>query len=76
MIHRYNAKTQQRWNRGELQVQLNTPGSTRPMGYCDGTDEDDNGFEGAWGPYPYLPSGTIAVSSFNEGLFLLTPRLP
>jgi hypothetical protein len=41
MIHRYNAKTQQRWNRGELQVQLNTPGSTRPMGYCDGTDEDE-----------------------------------
>jgi choice-of-anchor B domain-containing protein len=37
---------------------------------------DDNGFEGAWGTYPYLPSGTIAVSSFNEGLFLLTPRLP
>lgn len=41
MIHRYTAVTQQRWNRGELQVQINTHGSNRPMGYCDGSDDDE-----------------------------------
>jgi hypothetical protein len=32
-----------------------------------------NGFDGAWGVYPYLPSGTIIVSNIDEGLFVLTP---
>jgi choice-of-anchor B domain-containing protein len=30
-------------------------------------------FKGAWGVYPYLPSGTIIVSNIDEGLFVLTP---
>lgn len=30
-------------------------------------------FNGAWGVYPYLPSGTIIVSNIDEGLFVLTP---
>ena len=29
---------------------------------------------GAWGVYPFLPSGTIVVSNINEGLFVLTPN--
>ncbi len=28
---------------------------------------------GAWGVYPFLPSGTIVVSNINEGLFVFTP---
>ena len=28
-------------------------------------------FDGAWGVYPYLPSGTLLVSDINNGLFLL-----
>jgi choice-of-anchor B domain-containing protein len=31
------------------------------------------GFVGAWGVYPYLPSGTIVVSNIDEGLFVFTP---
>lgn len=31
------------------------------------------GFEGDWGVYPYLPSGTIVVSNIDEGLFVFTP---
>jgi choice-of-anchor B domain-containing protein len=30
-------------------------------------------FAGAWGVYPFLPSGTIVVSNINEGLFVLSP---
>ena len=29
-------------------------------------------FDGAWGVYPYLPSGTIIVSDISNGLFILT----
>ncbi|HEY6876508.1 MAG TPA: hypothetical protein VI299_00765 [Polyangiales bacterium] len=30
-----------RWDRGEFQVQLVKQGSTRPMGFCDGSGEDE-----------------------------------
>jgi choice-of-anchor B domain-containing protein len=33
--------------------------------------ENDAAFNGAWGTYPYLPSGTILVSDIEGGLFLL-----
>jgi choice-of-anchor B domain-containing protein len=33
-----------------------------------------NGFNGAWGVYPYLPSGNILVSDIDNGLFVLTPN--
>lgn len=37
------------------------------------TAHSGNGYTGAWGVYPYLPSGTIVVSNINEGLFVLSP---
>lgn len=40
MIHPYDNQTQTRWDRGELKVQLLSPGNTRPLGFCDGTDQD------------------------------------
>lgn len=36
---------------------------------------DNNGYNGAWGNYPYFSSGVIAVTGIYEGLFLLRPRL-
>jgi hypothetical protein len=30
-------------------------------------------YEGAWGVYPYLPSGNILVSDMQEGLFVIEP---
>lgn len=35
----------------------------------------DGGFDGAWGLYPFLPSGTILVSDIGNGLYVLTPNL-
>ena len=32
------------------------------------------GFHGAWGVYPYLPSGNILVTDIEEGLFVLSPE--
>lgn len=40
MIHPYSNATQTRWDKGDFKVQLLTPGSSRPMGFCDGTEAD------------------------------------
>ncbi len=32
-----------------------------------------NGFNGAWGTWPFLPSGNIIVSDMEQGLFVLGP---
>lgn len=32
-----------------------------------------SGFNGAWGAYPYLPSGLVLVSDINTGLHVLNP---
>ena len=41
MITPYDNAAQTRWDRGELRVQLNVAGNTRPMGYCEGTAQDE-----------------------------------
>lgn len=42
------------------------------LGYFDTYAPSDSVvFEGAWGVYPFFPSGTIAVSDINSGLYLL-----
>ncbi|HHM20547.1 MAG TPA: choice-of-anchor B family protein, partial [Bacteroidetes bacterium] len=47
--------------------------------------QSGSGFQGAWGVYPYLPSGTILVSNIQESLsgggtggvmYLLSPNYP
>jgi choice-of-anchor B domain-containing protein len=30
-------------------------------------------FEGAWGVYPFLPSGNLIISNIDEGLFVVSP---
>lgn len=40
MIHQYSNETQTRWDHGEFQVQLLPAGSTRPIGFCDGSEAD------------------------------------
>jgi choice-of-anchor B domain-containing protein len=32
-----------------------------------------SGMDGAWGVYPYLPSGHLLAANVNEGLFILNP---
>lgn len=35
------------------------------------TLENNNSYKGAWGVYPFLPSGTILLSDMQNGLFIL-----
>jgi choice-of-anchor B domain-containing protein len=42
--------------------------------YDTSTDfEVEKGFHGAWGAYPFFPSGRIAVTDIENGLFILEP---
>jgi len=40
MIYAHSNETQTRWDRGDFQVQLNLPNNPKPVGFCDGSDED------------------------------------
>ncbi len=44
--------------------------------YYDTSPVQGDGFDGAWGAYPYLPSGNILVSDRQEGLFILKSTYP
>ena len=35
---------------------------------------DTAGTDGAWGVYPFLPSGTVLISDISNGLFMLKPN--
>lgn len=43
------------------------------VGRYDTYSGSGDGFDGAWGVYPFLPSGNLVVSNIDEGLFVLTP---
>lgn len=43
--------------------------------YDTNTDFDE-GFHGCWGAYPYFPSGLIAATDIENGLYILKPNYP
>ncbi|MBN4072239.1 choice-of-anchor B family protein, partial [Flavobacteriales bacterium AH-315-E23] len=48
------------------------PGNMIQTGYYDTYPSGSgNGFSGAWGVYPWLPSGNVLVSDIDNGLFIL-----
>ncbi|MGH7502161.1 MAG: choice-of-anchor B family protein [Longimicrobiales bacterium] len=58
-------------------VDISDPLRPVEIGFFDTTPYGGNPpgwFGGAWSAYPFLESGTVLVSSINEGLFLLRPR--
>ena len=42
-------------------------------GHYDTSPFSGGGFAGAWGAYPFLPSGIVLVSDIEQGLFVLQP---
>jgi choice-of-anchor B domain-containing protein len=62
------------YRRGLTVLDLTTPANPTEKLFFDtflSPAENDAAFNGAWGTYPYLPSGTILVSDIEGGLFLL-----
>jgi choice-of-anchor B domain-containing protein len=55
-------------------VDVSRPNNLIEVGKYDTyTGAMGDGFHGAWGVYPFLPSGTIVVSNIEDGLHVLTP---
>jgi choice-of-anchor B domain-containing protein len=51
------------------------PENPREVGSFDTSPyQDGPGFSGAWSNYPFFESGTIIVTSLQEGLFILKKR--
>ena len=49
------------------------PNNIVKVGYYDTYPTQTTGFDGCWGVYPFLPSGTILAADITEGLFILGP---
>ena len=73
---RGNLMYQSHYQAGLRIVDISDPTKTREIGYFDTVPYGENtaGFGGSWSNYPYFESGTIIVTSGNEGLFLVKKR--
>ena len=62
------------YRRGVVMMNVKDPVHISEEGYFDTSaaySDDSATFHGAWGVYPFLPSGTIAVSDLEGGLYLV-----
>lgn len=73
---RDNFMYQSNYASGLRVLDISDPANPREVGFFDTTPGLSNGpgYSGSWSNYPYFKSGTIAVSSVGEGLFLLRKR--
>lgn len=63
------------YSRGLAVLDITDPGEPEELGYFDThPHSDDKYYGGAWGVYPFLPSGTLLVSDIRGGLFVLADR--
>lgn len=60
------------YERGLTILDITNPAQPTEAGFFDTYPVSDSAsFNGAWGVYPFLPSGNIIVSDINAGLFVL-----
>ncbi len=52
-------------------LDIAVPGWLIETGYYDTSPFSGDGFDGAWGAYPYLPSGNVLITDIQMGLFIL-----
>ncbi len=76
----HNVHTLQDWlivsyyTDGVIVVDGSRPDNLIEVGNFDTYIPTSTGFAGAWGVYPYLPSGLILVSDIGNGLYVLQPN--
>ncbi|MBL4942667.1 MAG: choice-of-anchor B family protein [Colwellia sp.] len=60
------------YERGLTVLDISDPTNPTEIGYFDTfTPSNSASFNGAWGAYPFLPSGNILISDINSGLYVL-----
>ena len=63
------------YTRGLTVIDITDPEAPQQAGYFDTYPvSNSRSFNGAWGVYPFLPSGSLLVSDLNSGLFVLADR--
>lgn len=63
------------YERGLVVLDISNPRQPREVGFFDSYPlANSASFNGAWGVYPFLPSGTILLSDINSGLYLLQEK--
>lgn len=63
------------YERGVTVLDITDPATPIEVGFFDTYPVSNNsGFNGAWGVYPFLPSGNILVSDINSGLFIIADQ--
>ncbi len=61
--------------RGLTILDITDPASPQAVGRFDTYPSSDaTGFPGAWGTYPFLPSGTVLISDIDSGLYAVADR--
>jgi choice-of-anchor B domain-containing protein len=60
---------------GLVVLDVTDPTNMVPAAWYDTYDGNQMGFNGAWGAYPFLPSGRILVSDINTGLYVFEPNI-
>ena len=61
------------YSRGLSVLDITTPATPVQLGYIDTSPSPENAvFAGAWGAYPFFPSGSIAISDMQSGLYLVS----
>ena len=62
------------WYRDGMRItDASRPDNMIEVGFYDSSPLSGNGFNGAWGVYPYLASGNALIADIEEGLFVVTP---
>ncbi len=62
------------YRRGLVVFDVSNPMQLRELAYFDtflSPAANSAGTDGAWGVYPFFPSGTVVISDINNGLFVL-----
>lgn len=63
------------YERGLVVLDISNPRQPREVGFFDSYPlANSASFNGAWGTYPFLPSGTILLSDINSGLYILQDK--
>jgi choice-of-anchor B domain-containing protein len=55
-------------------VDASHPENLVQVGWYDTNTDFTESYHGAWGAYPFFPSGLIAISDIENGLFILQPN--
>lgn len=61
------------YKEGVAIVDVSRPDNMVMVGNYDTSPLTGGGYGGAWGVYPFLPSGNLLISDISEGLYVLTP---